>query len=99
MKLEKDKWYKFDPYNDDWSTTWWMKSTGEGNPPSSNWTSSKHIDNSNRIHAGGQFGDYESYQNYVEATPEETAWLENIFITNKYYPLPVQEINNEYSIF
>lgn len=101
MKLEKDKWYKFDPYHNDWSSTWWMKSTGEGTPVN-NFKASKYIDNSCQLFKhDGQFGNYDrsGCQNYVEATFQEEAWLEDIFILNKYYSPPKSEIINDYNIF
>lgn len=105
MELEKDKWYKFDPYNKDWSTTWWMKSVGErekfpgGNFIASHYISKSHATSAEELHGSGQFGDYSGYQNYIEATPRETAWLEDIVAIKKYYPLPKEEINNNYEIF
>lgn len=104
MKLEKDKWYKFDPYHNDWSTTWYMKATGD------HYIASKYVeissrDSNQRIrNCKGHFGEYkEKYQqNHVECSPKEVKWLEEMFRRDAFFPyseFKCDEVINDYNIF
>lgn len=102
MILEKDKWYKFDPYNNDWSTTWYMKAKGVS------FLASKYIDAFNdkrtpTLRGTGTFTDYSSrICRYTEVTRKELLWLKEIEKRDRYFPfseMKFEEVINDYNLF
>ena len=109
-ELKKDTWYKFDPYNDDWRSTWWIKADRDQTDKEMN-KSNGHVaiestgKNPRYIMSSGSFGVGTYFHNecpYTEATPQETLWLETIATRGKYFPIEemkFDQVINNYEIY
>lgn len=106
MTLEKDKWYKFDPYNNDWSTTWYMKSDNAYAYKASAYISKSNKDSPFILNGQGYFSNYgidgKNCRAYVEVTGKELLWLKEIEKRNVYFPfseMKFDEVINDYNLF